>query len=102
MEIVSQDSGATRELAALSRALDRIAAMPGSRAKTAAIRELAEELEKLSVRTAELRQAEVLRIRVEEQLALAPLAELTGMSKARAGQIVKAEERRREQEARDG
>jgi len=86
---VNQDSGAGGELAALSRALDRIAAMPGSRAKTAAIRELAEELERLTARTAEIRRAEVLRIRDEEQLALAPLAKLTGMSKARAGQIVK-------------
>ena len=100
---MSQDSGATRELAALSRALDRIDAMPGSPAKTAAIREAAEELDKLNSRAAEIRRLEVLRIRDEErQLALAPLAERVGMSKARAGQIVKAEERRQEQEARDG
>lgn len=99
MKIVSQDSGAAGELAALSRALDRIAAMPGSPAKTAAIREVAEELDKLSARTAEIRRAEVLRIRDEEQLALAPLAKRVGMSKARAGQIVKAEELRQEQEA---
>jgi DNA-directed RNA polymerase sigma subunit (sigma70/sigma32) len=94
---VSQDSGAGEELAALSRALDRIAAMPGSHAKTAAIRQLAEELDKLTARTAEIRRAEVLRIRDEEQLTLAPLAERVGMSKARAGQIVKAEERRQEE-----
>jgi len=99
---VNQDSGAAAELAALSRALDRIEAMPGSRAKTAAIREVAEELDKLDARVAEMRRGDVLRIRDEEQLALAPLAELVGMSKARAGQIVKAEERRQEQEAGNG
>lgn len=98
---MSQDSGAAGELAALSRALDRIAAMPGSPAKTAAIRELAEELGRLSARAAEIRKAEVLRIRDEEQLTLAPLAKRVGMSKARAGQIVKAEEQRQEQEARN-
>ena len=97
---MSQDNGAAGELAALSRALDRIEAMPGSHAKTAAIRQLAEELDTLTARTAELRRREVLRIRDEEQLTLAPLAERTGMSKARAGQIVKDEERR--QEARNG
>ena len=62
LEIVSQDSGASAELAALSRALDRIEAMPGSRAKTAAIREVAEGLGKLDARAAKMREAEVLRI----------------------------------------
>jgi hypothetical protein len=94
---MSQDSGAAGELAALSRALDRIEAMPGSPARTAAIREAAEELPRLSARAAEIRRAEVLRIRAEEELALAPLADRVGMSKARAGQIVKAEERRQEE-----
>ena len=86
---MNQDSGAAAELAALSRALDRIEAMPGSPAKTAAIRAAAEGLDKLGGRAAEMRKAEVLRIRDEEQLALAPLAERVGISKARAGQIVK-------------
>jgi hypothetical protein len=94
---VSQDTGAAGELAALSRALDRIEAMPGSPAKTAAIREAAEGLDKLDARAAEIRRAEVLRIRDEEELALAPLAERVGMSKARAGQIVKAEELRQKE-----
>ena len=85
---MSQDS-ADAELAAVSRALDRIDAMPGSPAKTAAIRQAAVELDALSDRAAEMRRAEVLRIRDEEQLALAPLAERLGISKARAGQIVK-------------
>lgn len=98
---MNQDSGAGEELAALSRALDRIAAMPGSPAKTAAIREVAVGLDKLSAWAAEIRRAEVLRIRAEEELALAPLANRVGMSKARAGQIVKEEERRQEQEARN-
>ena len=86
---MNQDSGAAAELAALSRALDRIEAMPGSRAKTAAIREAAVELGKLDARASKMREAEVLRIRDEEQLALAPLADRVGISKARAGQIVK-------------
>ena len=94
---MSQDIGAAGELAALSRALDRIAAMPGSPAKTAAIREAAVGLDQLDARAAKMREAEVIRIRDEEQLTLAPLAELVGMSKARAGQIVKAEERRQEE-----
>jgi hypothetical protein len=98
---MSQDTGATDELAALSRALDRIDAMPGSPAKTAAIREAALGLEKLEGRASKMREAEVLRLRYEKLLALAPLADQVGMSKARAGQIVKAEERRQEG-ARDG
>lgn len=73
----------------MTRALDRIEAMPGSPAKTAAIREAAVGLEQLAGRAAEIRKAEVLRIRDEEQLSLAPLAERLGISKARAGQIVK-------------
>jgi predicted DNA-binding protein (UPF0251 family) len=89
LKTVNQDSGAGEELNALSRALDRIEAMPGSHAKTAAIRDAAVGLEKLSGRAAEIRRAEVLRLRDKEQLALAPLAERVGMSKARAGQIVK-------------
>lgn len=97
MEIVSQDTGAAAELAALSRALDRIEAMPGSPAKTAAIREVAIGLDQLDARAAKIREAEVIRIRDEEQLALAPLAERVGMSKARAGQIVKAEEQRQKE-----
>ena len=94
---MSQDTGAAAELAALSRALDRIEAMPGSPAKTAAIREAAVELDQLEARAAKMREAEVIRIRDEEQLALAPLADRVGMSKARAGQIVKAEEKRQKE-----
>lgn len=99
---MSQDSGAAAELDALERALDRIEAMPASRAKTAAIREVAVRLDQLDARAAKMREAEVLRIRTAEQLALAPLAELTGMSKARAGQIVQEDKRRQEQEAGSG
>ena len=89
MKIVSQDSGEDAAFAVLSQALDRAAAMPGSPAKTAAIRRLAERIGALDARASELRRDEVLRIRDEEQLALAPLAERVGISKARAGQIVK-------------
>jgi predicted DNA-binding protein (UPF0251 family) len=101
LKIVNQDSGAGEELAAMSRALDRIEAMQGSPAKTAAIREAAVGLDELSGRAAKMREAEVIRIRDEEQLALAPLADRVGMSKARAGQIVQAEERR-QKEVRNG
>jgi hypothetical protein len=58
LKIVNQDSGAAAELAALSRALDRIEAMPGSRAKTAAIREVAEGLGKLDARAGQIVQEE--------------------------------------------
>jgi predicted DNA-binding protein (UPF0251 family) len=89
LETVSQYSHQARALAELWKALDRIDAMPGSPAKTAEVRELAVELGKLSDRAAEIRKAEVLRVRDEEQLALAPLADRLGISKARAGQIIK-------------
>jgi predicted DNA-binding protein (UPF0251 family) len=88
MSQASEEAGA---LAALSRALDHISAMPGSAAKTAAIRQLTEEIQKLYSRAAEIRRAEMLRIRDEEQLSLAKLADRVGISKARADQIIKAE-----------
>lgn len=90
---MSQDSGAP-DWAALSRALDRLEGARPSPARTAAIREAAVELEKLSGRAGKIREAEVIRIRNERKLALKPLADLTGISKARAGQIVKAAQRR--------
>jgi hypothetical protein len=99
LKIVSQDSGEDDALATLAQALGRIAAMPGSRAKTAAIRQLADELQRLAARAAEIRKGEMLRIRDEEQLSLAKLADRVGISKARADQIVRAE--RQKQEARN-
>ena len=86
---MSQDSDEDAAFSALSRILDRAGAMPGSPAKTAAIRRLAERIGEFDIRATEMRRAEVLRIRDEEQLALAPLADRVGISKARAGQIVK-------------
>ena len=98
---MSQDNDGASAIAVmsavLSQALDRVEAMPGSPAKTAAIRRLAEVIGKFDIRVTEMRRAEVLRIRDEEQLALAPLADRVGMSKARAGQIVKAEEQRQKE-----
>jgi hypothetical protein len=89
LEIVNQDSDEDAAFAVLEQALDRAEAMPGSPAKTAAIRRLAEKIGDLDTRVTDIRRYEVLRIRDEEQLALAPLAERVGISKARAGQIVK-------------
>ena len=84
-----QDSDEASAFDALTRVIDRVEAMPGSPAKTAAIRRLAGRVDEFDVRMTEMRRAEVLRIRDEEQLALAPLADRVGISKARAGQIVK-------------
>ena len=94
---MSQDSGV---LAVVEQELDRIAAMPGSPAKTTAIRQLSEGLPRLAARAAEIRKGEILRIRDEEQLSLAQLASRVGISKARADQIIKAE--RKEKEAVNG
>jgi hypothetical protein len=98
---VSQDTGAAAGLAALSRALDRIEAARIARQDGGDAR-VTVGLDQLGARAVKMREAEVLRIRIEEGLALAPLAELTGMSKARAGQIVQEEKRRQEQEAGNG
>ncbi len=88
---MSQGSKEADALTALSQALDRIRAMPGSAAKTAAIRQLAGEIQQLYDRAAEIRKGEMLRIRDEEQLSLAKLADRVGISKARADQLIKAE-----------
>jgi hypothetical protein len=90
------DRGTTAALAVLSRALDRIGAAPASPARTAVIRDLAGELATLDRRAAAMRRAEILRLRREEELALAPLASRLGISKARAGQIIAAEQQRQE------
>lgn len=86
-------------LAALHKTLDGISAMEGSEAKTQAIRDLAEEILKLWNRAAEIRVSEMFRIRDEETLSLAKLAGRVGISKARADQLLKAEERRKQKES---
>jgi predicted DNA-binding protein (UPF0251 family) len=97
-----QASAVPGALAILRRTLDDIAAMEPSPAKTVAIRELAEELQELYGTATAIRKAEVLRIQEAEKLTLAQLAGRVGISKARADQILKAQERRQEQEARNG
>jgi hypothetical protein len=99
LEIVGGNRQASA-LAVLRQILDDIAAMEPSPAKTAAIRELAEALQELYGTATAIRKAEVLRIQEAEKLTLAQLAGRVGISKARADQIVKAEERR-QKEARD-
>ena len=89
MNLAAELADLEQALADIERVLDRIDAMPGSPAKTAAIRKAAERLDELEARASEMRRAEVLRVRDAEQLTLAPLAERLGISKARAGQIVK-------------
>ncbi len=93
----TQDRDVSAALDVLSRKLDRIDAMPGGDAKTAAIRDLAEEIQKLYNRAAGIRKGEMFRIREEEKLSLGKLANRVGISKARADQLVRA----REKEDRD-
>lgn len=93
---MSQDSEIAAALAALSLELDRINAMEGGEEKTAAIRGLAEQINKLWNRAAEIRKGEMFRIRDEERLSLAKLASRVGISKARADQLIKAAERQKE------
>jgi len=96
-----QASAATAALGVLRQALDDITAMDPSPDKTTAIRDLAEELQKLYGIATAIRKAEVLRIQEAEKLTLAQLADRVGISKARADQIIKAEGRRQEQETRN-
>jgi len=84
---------AASALAVLRKLLDRIDAMDGSDARTTAIRELAEAIQELYNRAAEIRKNEMFRIREREQLSLAKLADKVGISKARADQLIKAREK---------
>ena len=99
MTIMGQGSEVADALAVLSAELDRIDAMPGGQAKTEAIREVAEQIRHLWDRAAGIRKGEMFRIRDEEQLSLAKLADRVGISKARADQMIRAE---RQKEASDG
>ena len=84
-------------LGVLRQALDSVAAMEGSQAKTDAIRGLADPLQELYNLATRVRAAELLRIHDTERLSLAKLADRVGISKARADQIIRAAERSREQ-----
>ncbi len=84
-------------LATLRKRLSAISAMEGSEAKTQAIRDLAEEILQLWNQATEIRVGEMWRIRDEETLSLAKLAERVGISKARADQLIKAAERKRKE-----
>lgn len=87
---------AASALAVLHKTLDGIDAMEGGEAKTQAIRDLAEEILKVWNRAAEIRKGEMFRIRDEETLSLAKLADRVGISKARADQLIKAAARQKE------
>lgn len=100
MDASRQDDDISAALDVLNRKLDRIDAMPGGEAQTVAIRELAEEIQKLFTRATEIRKGVMFRIRDEEKLSLAKLADRVGISKARADQLVNPDRRKRK-EARD-
>ena len=89
-------SEAADALDVLHKTLDGIAAMDGSDAKAEAIRDFAEAVQELYFRAAEVRKGEMFRIRDEETLSLAKLADRVGISKARADQLIKAAARQKE------
>jgi DNA-binding transcriptional regulator YiaG len=93
------DEAAAEAIAVLRKTLDGIEAMPGSQAKTQAIRELAEAIQEIYNRAAEIRKGEMFRIRDEEQLSLAKLADRVGISKARADQLIRAAQQKEENDA---
>lgn len=82
----------------LHKTLDGIDAMEGGEAKTQAIRDLAEEILKVWNRAAEIRKGEMFRIRDEETLSLAKLADRVGISKARADQLIRAAARQQKED----
>lgn len=92
-------SPAGRAIVVLRGELNRIEAMPGSPARSAAIKALAPVLE-LAERVTWLRRDEVLRLRREELFSLGQAADRVGISKARADQYERSE--RKKQEASDG
>lgn len=86
-------------LAAADAALDAIRRTASSQERLEAAGRLVDELRSRSDEAARIRHAEAVRIYEEESLSLAQLANRVGISKARAGQITKAE---RQKEASDG
>ena len=94
-EVDAAITAADAALAAIRRAID-------PQAKLEAAGRLLDALRSRSDEAARIRHAEALRIYEEESLSLAQLANRVGISKARADQIVKAEERRQKEEAGNG
>lgn len=86
-------------LAAADAALDAIRRTASSQERLEAAGRLVDELRSRSDEAARIRHAEAVRIYEDESLSLAQLANRVGISKARAGQITKAE---RQKEASDG
>lgn len=82
---------------AADAALDAIRHLTDSQWKLEAAGKLAEALRARSDEAARIRHAEAVRIYEAESLSLAQLANRVGISKARADQIIKAEERRKEE-----
>ena len=86
-------------IAAADIALAAIRRTADSQQKLEAAGRLVEALRSRSDEAARIRHAEAVRIFETESLSLAHLADRVGVSKARADQIIKAEERRRKEEA---
>lgn len=93
----ADEDAAQAALDLIREQLEAIAAMPGTRAKAAAIRDLATVLGELYAIASGIRTAEMLRIYDEEKLSLAPLAEVVGISKARAHQKIRERDRKRKE-----
>ncbi len=89
-------------IAAADVALSVIRLIGSSQQKLEAAGRLAEVLRSRSDEAARIRHAEAVQIFEAESLSLAQLANRVGVSKARADQIIKAEERRRKEEAANG
>ena len=86
-------------IAAADVALSTIRLIGDSQEKLEAAGRLVEALRSRSDDAARIRHAEAVRIFETEKLSLAQLAGRVGVSKARADQIIKAEERRQKEEA---
>ena len=91
-EIAAAFAAADAALAAIERVVD-------AQEKLEAAGGLRDGLRERSDRAARIQHGEALRIYKEESLSLAKLADRVGISKARADQLVKAEERRQKEEA---
>lgn len=99
-DVAGEEVGAA--IAAADAALAAIRRATDPQAKLESAGRLLDALRSRSDEAARIRHAEALRIYEEESLSLAQLANRVGISKARADQIVKAEERRQKEEAGNG
>ena len=89
-------------IAAADVALAAIRRIADSQQKLEAAGRVVEALRSRSDEAARIRHAEAVEIYEAESLSLAQLANRVGVSKARADQIIKAEERRQKEEAGNG